>query len=456
MRLLQTTGKLQTDGTAGASQTYNFASSLTAGSVVVLSGVQWNVSTAKITAVTASGTSGTNDVRKTDSGGGANSNNAETWSVSNIAGGSTALVLTAASGSYISMSAEEWRGFYYGTIADRTGTAGDTTSAAPTVTASATPVYDYELVYASFVDYLGGVTWTSSTPPSGATETFEEPNSAAHEAGSAAYKLINNGTSGAPTMAFGVLNGGTPTSINWDAALATYRVYYPGHNMAVDLFGVSNTSITTGAFDTNASPGAILVFEGRGALSDFSTQVTNDNKGNGTYTALAAAKAYTNWSSSGTQVLYKLNPAGGAGHTVTATKPTNTDELTVLAVEVPPGYSTIQDWKWNEDLTHGTNTSLSVTTTGPAWLYCFTSGDDVNGWANPNPPINDGWYKLEHTSSVTSFHVQCAAYAKFVSAAGTYNCVQTPDIGQGSQMWILALQASSGGAGGGLRPACLL
>ena len=192
MRLLQTSGKLQTDGTGGASQTYNFAASLTPGSTVVLSGVQWNSTSQKITAVSASGTSGTNDVRKTDVSGGT-ANNAETWSVPNVAGGSTAVVATVASTSYLSMSAEEWRGFLVGSYIDRTGTTSDSTSAAPTVTASATPTDDYELVYASFVDYIG-TNWTSATPPSGGVETFEEPNGTAHEAGSAAYKLISNGS----------------------------------------------------------------------------------------------------------------------------------------------------------------------------------------------------------------------------------------------------------------------
>jgi hypothetical protein len=187
----------------------------------------------------------------------------------------------------------------------------------------------------------------------------------------------------------------------------------------------------------------MLAFVGRGALSDFSTATVSDNKGNGNYSQLGTSHAYTNFPSSGTGAFYKLNPAGGSGHTVSTTKPSNSDECTLIAIETPPGYNTIQDFSWVEDLT-SPNTSNNVTTTGPAWLYCCWAGDNVNGELNADP--GSGWYKLEWTSSLASNHVQLGVYSKFVSGAGTYSATVTPSTSQGAQMWLVAVQQSGGAA----------
>jgi hypothetical protein len=218
----------------------------------------------------------------------------------------------------------------------------------------------------------------------------------------------------------------------------SFTTYPDGHGIVFDFAGVNHSSLTTSAFNTEASPAAILVYEGRGVIGDFATQVTNDNYANGTYTTLTTPEPYSNFPDSGTQILYKLAPSGGAGFAVTSTKPSIGDEATFIAVAVPTGFGTIQDWKWNE-AAGPVNTSLSVTTTGPAWLYCFTAGLDTSGWLNPT--ASAGWIPLEHTSSVSSNTIQSASFAKYVSSAGSYNCVQTPDVPQASQMWIIAMQA---------------
>lgn len=429
MGLIQSSGKKQVDSTPTAATTFNAAANFTAGNTVIIDLVHFGPGSQRITAITVSGTSAVKDSEVTDLG--ASNNHSEVWRASNIAGGSSAVVITtgAAIGQYITCGFEE-RDDVGENPLDKIGSTTDTTSAAPSVTSAAATNTPDQIVYAGFCDSIG-TNWTSATPPTGYTETWEEVDGTTHEAGSGAYKVET--TAGSKTALFA-----TGASMSWIAAMATYRIAIGGNVLAYRFLGGSATSYTTGAFTTQASGGTMLVCVGRGTLSDH--VLPTDNKSN-TYTQYDSNRAYTAWPTSGTALYAKTSFAGGTGHTITVGMTTTNDEVTILAVECP-GYTTIVDQQWNEDLTTGTNTSSSVTTTGAAMLVAFWWGADSNGELLPAVPAD--WTLLKHTSSLASNHVQGAVAYKRVTGAGTYSIVWTPSTAQAAQLRIVALQA--GGA----------
>lgn len=433
MRLIQTSGKKQGDSVSSPF-TYNAAANFTPGNDVVIAVSHFATSSNRITGITASGTAATKVVDVTDSTSGLN--HFEIWIAKNVAGGSTAVQLTSTSGTnYYSLSFEEWTGVS-GSTEDTDGTTAQTTSSAPSATTAAGISAAGSLIYAGFTDYIG-TSWTSSTPPSGYTETFEETDGTVHEAGSAAYKIRT--TTGTETATFA-----TGSSMSWIAAIAAFLGYRGAHSIDYDFLAAGGSSCVTPAVTTEATGSSFLVCVGRGTLSDHASNSVTDSKSN-TYSQLtvdgSTTRAYTDWPTSGTSLYAALNGTGGSSHTFTVAKPDTSDEVTVLAVEVP-GYTTIEDSSWIEDTTGPTNVSGSVTTAGAAMLVSFWWGDDVNGEANPRP--ESGWTLLEHTSSLASNHVQGAVAVREVTTGGTYTCTWTPGTSQGAQMYMVAL--SAGGA----------
>lgn len=216
---------------------------------------------------------------------------------------------------------------------------------------------------------------------------------------------------------------------------AAARPALGGHGIGYDFIGTNKATLSTNPF-TSVTGSVVLCSVGRGVLADFSTSMVSDNQGNGSYPQLGTAHAYTNYPTSGTALYARLAASGGAGHVVSATKPSTGDEVTVLAAEFR-GVTTVVDSKWVEDLS-SPNTSLSVTTTGPAVLAAFWWGDNSSG--ELNPAASSGWTVLDHTSSLASNHVQGASAYREVSAAGTYSIEWTPSTAQGAQLWVVALQ----------------
>ena len=141
---------------------------------------------------------------------------------------------------------------------------------------------------------------------------------------------------------------------------------------------------------------------------------------------------------SGIAVYGAVGEAGGAGHTVTASKPDVNDEVTILAVAVPNGTG-ILGHTWTEDLTDP-NTG-SITVAGPCTLISFWGGDDSSG--ELNPAVDSNWRKLDWTSSLASNHVQMASAYREVVSAGTYTVTWTPSTSQGAQVWIVAVAAGT-------------
>lgn len=212
MALVQTSGKKQTDATSGTVN-YAFPGNVTAGNTVIIAMNHFSSVAAEITGITVSGTTAVKDITKTDGTG----NYAQIWRATNCAGGSATIAVTfSGAGNYISFSAEEWDNITTTSPLDQTGTGGPTSSAAPSVTSTGSTSQADEVVYAVFTDYVG-TSWTSSTPPSGYTETYEETNGTVHEAGSAAYRVV--AATGSQTATFA-----TGSSVSWISAMATYKL----------------------------------------------------------------------------------------------------------------------------------------------------------------------------------------------------------------------------------------
>ena len=212
-----------------------------------------------------------------------------------------------------------------------------------------------------------------------------------------------------------------------------------GHGLDYDTMGTSGSSVGTSSFTSAASGSIILAGVGRGVLSDHASATVDDNKGNGAYTQLGTAHGYWYWPTSGPAIFAKIGAAGGAGHIVSASKPTATDEVTVVAAEFR-GVSRIVDYQWVEDLS-SPNTSASVTVPGDAILCAFWWGDDATGNSGFTS-INTGWTELDKTTSTGGNHVQVGSAYKVVGV-GSHTVEWTPAVSQGAQLWIVAMDAGA-------------
>ena len=268
MGLVQSSGKKFSDNNTGTSATFNAASNFTAGNTVVITLAHFNSAANYITGITVSGTAATRSVQKISAD---TFNTAEIWIASNVTGGSSAVVVSFASGGrYITCGIDEWDNITTSTPLDQTGTGGPTGSAAPSVTSAGSTTQADEVVYAVFCDYAG-TNWTSSTPPSGYTESWEEPDGTTREAGSGAYKVV--AATGSQTATFA-----TGSSMSWISAMATYKLTGGGGG------GTPTISSTSSATPANGS----------------SLTITGTNfeasQGAGTVTIGGITQAVTAWS----------------------------------------------------------------------------------------------------------------------------------------------------------------
>src|SRR5262249_1903704 len=149
------------------------------------------------------------------------------------------------------------------------------------------------------------------------------------------------------------------------------------HTLAFTHFGAPAGSLSTNSLTTQASGSTVLAFVGRGALSSFTpSSAPKDNLGN-TAIQLDTTHSYApNFPNSGMALYAFQSFAGGSNDIFTAPMPVS-DEVTLLVVEIKNG-GLIQDYKWNT-VANSPQTTLSVTTTGPATLIAFWTGDGASG-----------------------------------------------------------------------------
>lgn len=193
--------------------------------------------------------------------------------------------------------------------------------------------------------------------------------------------------------------------------------------------------LSTASMATRAAGSTVLVCVGRGLVRGHSRPT--DNKGNN-YVQLDTSHVYTLWLGSGTALYACEQAAGGAGHVVTAAKPTPADETTLSAVEIVNG-GVVREVKWNEVLAGNALTSQSVTTSGPALLVAWWWGDADS--QNIKTAVPDSGFTVIDSILEQGALVQCAVAVRQVSAAGTYQVTWTATPIQGAQLWIAAVQS---------------
>ena len=194
--------------------------------------------------------------------------------------------------------------------------------------------------------------------------------------------------------------------------------------------------LSTPAVITQTSGSTILTWVGRGNINYFTpANVPQDNKGN-TYSIIGSVHDYSPlYPSSGEALYASVAATGGSGHVFTAPM-TGPDEITFAVVEVKNG-GLIQDAEWT-NVSSPPQTSLNVTTTGPATLVAIWAGD--SGADNVTAVPNNGFTTID-SELMAACQVEVVVATKDVPGAGTYNVTWTATPTQGAHMYLVAIQS---------------
>ena len=175
---------------------------------------------------------------------------------------------------------------------------------------------------------------------------------------------------------------------------------------------------------------------GRGVASSFGpATVPTDNKGNA-FKLLGVHDYSPNYPNSGEALYAVAQAVGGAGH-IFSTRLTISDEVTFSVIEVKNG-GLVQDAKWNKASTGASNTSATVTTTGPATLVAIWAGDGAAARMTAVP--DNGFTVVESQLVNTTCAVQAVVATKHVPAAGTFDVSWSVTPPQGANLWLAAVQ----------------
>jgi hypothetical protein len=207
------------------------------------------------------------------------------------------------------------------------------------------------------------------------------------------------------------------------------------HGLAFHVIGGSVGPRLSTPAATTQSGSTMLAFVGKGSVWNLSPPI--DNKGNTPYVQLGATQQYTRWPGQGTAVYAFNSISGGANHVVSEDDSSTFDEVSFATIEVRNG-GVIQDFKWNEVLHSSTQTSQSVTTTGPATLVAVWFGDDAS--STPSNPVPDNGFTVIDGTGNGNQAVQMFVATKDVQAAGTYNVTWTTTPPQGALLYLVAVQ----------------
>jgi hypothetical protein len=181
--------------------------------------------------------------------------------------------------------------------------------------------------------------------------------------------------------------------------------------------------------------GSLLLAIGMGRTPNF--VVPTDSYGNA-WSSVGGRHRYANGPFY-TAVWAAARARGGAGHTLSAPKPSDPlDELDLALVEITNATRIVDDRyaypKGGSPMTAG-----SVTTDGPATLIAIWSGDgsELVHTAIPGDgfQVIDAYLKLGATSGI-----QAAIATRQVSAAGKYSMTWTATPVQGAACYLIAVQ----------------
>jgi hypothetical protein len=245
-------------------------------------------------------------------------------------------------------------------------------------------------------------------------------------AATAAYTLNCLGAGGSVSRTANVVVTAAPPAANPTLG---------AHGLASHGIGGSVGATLSTPAATTQSGSTMLAFVGKGSLSNLKPPI--DNKGNTPYLQLGANHQYTRWQGQGTAFYAFASIVGGASHVVSEDDSNTSDEVSFATIEVRNG-GVIQDFKWNEVLNSSLQSSLRVTTTGPATLVAVWFGDDAS--STPSNPVPDNGFTVINGTGNGSQAVQMFVATKDVSAAGTYNVTWTTTPLQGAQLHLVAVQ----------------
>ena len=209
------------------------------------------------------------------------------------------------------------------------------------------------------------------------------------------------------------------------------------------LLGGGGVGISTAPMNTQTSGSTILALVARGNGSDFTgnsnwlttpaTNVPTDNLGNGNPIQLVPPTTIR-------FTLLQRGPFRGRrqpavmGRIQWPCLPL-TRSLSPLSKSRTPARLRIPSG--TESRTPNANTSLSVTTTGPATLIAYWLGDHGGSYVTAVP--NNGFSVIDW-ETVSSDAVETFVATENVSTAGTYNVTWAVTPTQGAQMWLVAVQ----------------
>lgn len=208
-----------------------------------------------------------------------------------------------------------------------------------------------------------------------------------------------------------------------------------GKEVQLDAVGTSPASVTLA---TNT--GSAIIFLIGGAHADNSAP--SDSLGN-TYTQRGTDQGYAGglWPGFGLEIWADDSITGSASHQISVTKSHTDWEITLVMIEVIGG-SSIQVTQGNAAGAGAgvPYSSPSITTSGPARIFAFVSGDGDAATSDQTITPSAGWDWVEYDFQAETAYVPIACATRAYESAGTYSLNWTPAVNQGAAMFMVAVQ----------------
>ena len=217
------------------------------------------------------------------------------------------------------------------------------------------------------------------------------------------------------------------------------------YNNDYDLDGAGTSPQTVTISSYNGKSVLLLV------LGNRTQQATpTDNQGNSYASALLRQNGYAGglWDPYDMRVYGLATANGGATHTFSVTKTDTVRESTLVAVatdgDIIQSHSIVARAAAGVGANH---TSAPVTTTGPALLVAFWSGDGgvALGSLDAAPQTGTGWTMPIGVFLESTAYIQHAFAYKQVTEPGSYTITWTHVDNQGAILFLAAIQSSAGG-----------
>jgi hypothetical protein len=211
------------------------------------------------------------------------------------------------------------------------------------------------------------------------------------------------------------------------------------YGLTGQLDGVgSSPAVVT--IDAQTNDTVLAIFGGR------TTEVGAPTDGTNTYTQRGSTVDFTAWPDFGWKLWGDAVVAAAGSLSLSFAKPVHpAEEITVAAFSIQGG-GTIGTPSIAETTSGATATTGTVTTSGPAVLMAWHSGDTgVTGSRDADPnaaAIADGWAKVLSYELTDAAHVQVAVAIRTVMGAGTYSITWDHTPTERAIVGIVAVEAA--------------